>query len=84
MEVATVRDIIKALQKYPMDTPVFGYDEMMESDFPIQVTEYCQKNEDGGVPVHYCQNDSFVFDYWDKRGETCPIIYLRPRNWRDN
>ena len=83
MEVATIRDLIKALQKYPMDTPVFGYDDMMESDFPVQVVEYCQMNENGGVPVHYCQNDSFVFDYWDEKG-VCPILYLRPRNWRDN
>ena len=35
--VATVRDVIKALQKFPMDAPVFSYNYDGEEDFPIQV-----------------------------------------------
>lgn len=45
-KVATVRDIIKALQKFPMDTPVFGYaggDD--ECDFPIDIVELCSNPE---------------------------------------
>ena len=41
-KVTTVRDIIKALQKFPMDTPVFGYvggDDVC--DFPIDIVELC-------------------------------------------
>jgi hypothetical protein len=39
MEVITVGDLIKTLQKYPMDTPVFGYSDMDEGDFPVQIAE---------------------------------------------
>jgi hypothetical protein len=36
---ATVRDVIKALQKFPMDTPVFTYNECDECDGVIEVVE---------------------------------------------
>lgn len=37
---ATVRDLIKALQKFPMDTPVFTYNEYDEGDGLVEVVEY--------------------------------------------
>ena len=33
---ATVRDLIKALQKFPMDMPVFGYDVWEHCDFAVE------------------------------------------------
>ena len=48
-ETTTVRDLIKALQKYPMDTAVYAYDEDTGREIAIQSVEY--NNPGVGIDV---------------------------------
>lgn len=86
MQVATVRDVIKALQKFPMDAPVFGYSEMDEGDFPVQAVSLNHPRLHDGefYPQFGCQGDSFVQEYWADRGEPCPVVYIRPRMYHED
>lgn len=67
--VATVRDVIKALQKFPMDTPVFGYaggDD--ECDFPIDIVELCQNPRQPDEEEFECEEDREWWERWHPVG----------------
>lgn len=85
MQVATVRDLIKALQKFPMDAPVFGYSFTDECDFPIQVAALEQPYMYHGEPYprHGCQGDSHVQEYWEQTNQVCDVVYVRPRAYNE-
>ena len=79
--VATVRDVIKALQKFPMDTPVFGYaggDD--ECDFPIQVVELCTG------PMQEAEGMDKEEREWYKRWHPVGItpFYCQGDSWLEN
>ena len=95
---ATVGDLIAALSKVPVDTPVFGYSMTDECDVRLDVMEVIpgpidMESEDWetGEPCivkhspHYCKGDSYVERHWEEHGKG-PIIYLRDSGWcdRDN
>ena len=85
MQVATVRDLIKALQKFSMDAPVFGYSDVDEGDFPIQVVSLNKPHlyENQYYPAFGCQGDSYVEEYWSEKGVPCEVVYVRPRMYCD-
>ena len=66
--VATVRDLIKALQKFPMETPVFGYNNLDECDFPIEKVELCS----GPIPNPECEDEEQRewFERWYPNGSS--------------
>lgn len=99
MKYATVANVIAALQKMPQDAPVFGYSEIDEGDFCIEVAElYTPTQEDEeafaaelkenpewpwSTPPHYCQADSYVSDFWRVERKLSPVVYLRQSLWED-
>lgn len=89
MKALTVKELINLLNKYPEEAAVFGYSEMDEGDFPIEVVEFIDGishkgdgDEEFPVPPHYCQADSTVLEYWEVEGNK-PIICLRSRMWNE-
>ena len=79
--VATVRDVIKALQKFPMDTPVFGYaggDD--ECDFPIQIVELCKG------PMQEVENLTEEEREWYKRWHPIGVtpFYCQGDSWLED
>lgn len=75
-KVATVHDIIKALQKFPMDTPVFGYaggDD--ECDFPIDIIELCQGPRLSDEEEFESKEDREQWERWHPVG--LPPFYCR-------
>ena len=82
---ATAGEIIAALSKFPANTPVFLYNELDESDAPIEICEIFPGPiiEDGVEYIpHYCKGDSYVEQYWKEQGKG-PVIYLRDSGWCD-
>lgn len=86
MKVLTVKELIAKLKAFPENTPVFGYSEMDEGDFPVEIVEYAKAefDEDEGIYIvpHGCQADSSVDEYWSENGIK-PIVYVRARTWRE-
>jgi hypothetical protein len=88
MKVLTVKELVNLLNKYPEEAAVFGYSEMDEGDFPIEVVEFIdgtspERNKYGIiVPPHCCQADSTILEYWEAEGNK-PIICLRTRMWSE-
>lgn len=87
---ATAGEIIAALMKLPVDTPVFGYSEYDEQDSLIEICEIVKEpvkhEEDGEVYTsapYYCKGDSFVERHWEENGDG-PVVYLREKMWREN
>ena len=68
MNVVTVRDVIKALQKFPMETPVFAYNGDDECDFPIEKVEICE----GPLPNPECDDEEQRewFERWFPNGRS--------------
>ena len=86
--MTTVKDLILALQKFPMDTPVFIYSEEGECDgivdkitFDTPIEEWDKEWEtiDFFSP-NYCQADSEAERFWSERGTDKPIVFLHSTN----
>lgn len=85
MKVLTVKELINLLNKCPEEAAVFGYSEMDEGDFPVQIVEFIdgispECDEDEIIVPHYCQADSTVEEYWRENGNQS-IVYIRPKTW---
>ena len=94
MKYATVGDLISALQKMPLDAPVFGYSEMDECDYCIEVVELYtpeEKREEPTdesswlfyLPPHYCKGDSFISEYWRENKQISPVVYIRESTYTE-
>ena len=83
-----VKDLILALQKFPMHTPVFIYSENGECDGMIDkitidtpIEEWDENCEIVGFfSPNYCQGDSEAMKFWDARGADKPIVFLHSTN----
>ena len=86
MKVLTVKELINLLSECPEEAVVFGYSEVDEGDFPVEVVEcidgisFDDDDEDEIIVPHYCQADSTVLEYWEVEGNK-PIVYLRSKMW---
>lgn len=86
--MTTVKDLILALQKFPMDTPVFIYNEVGECDGMVDKITFDTPIEewDGDCETvdffspNYCQADSEAERFWSERGTDKPIVFLHSTN----
>ena len=88
--MTTVKDLILALQKFPMDAPVFIYDEIGECDGMVDQVTYEGPYEEvdilGGEEYTYryspygCNGDSEVERYWSERGTDAPVVFIQSTN----
>lgn len=86
--MTTVKDLILALQKYPMDTPVFIYNEMGECDGMVDkvscdlpIIEHDRDwDEDFIYTPHGCNADSEAERCWNHIGPDKPIVFIQSTN----
>lgn len=86
--MTTVKDLILALQKFPMNAPVFIYSEASECDGMVnKVTcdvAIAEQLEGEDIPFactpYYCQDDSEAEQYWSSRGLDKPIVFIHSEN----
>jgi hypothetical protein len=86
--MTTVKDLILALQKFPMNAPVFIYSVVGECDGMVdKVTcdvAIAEQLEGEDTPFactpYYCQDDSEAEQYWSSRGLNKPIVFLHSTN----
>ena len=71
----TVGEVIKVLQKYPDNTPIFHYDIDKEKDTNINVMTLQKPGEESFMSPFYCKSESKVEKYWKKYGVR-PVLYL--------
>ena len=86
--MTTVKDLILALQKFPMNAPVFIYNEVGECDgmvdkitFDTTIEEWDENCKTVGFfSPNYCQGDSEAEQFWSERGTDKPIVFLHSTN----
>ena len=85
--MTTVKDLILALQKFPMDAPVFIYDELGECDGMVDQVTYEGPYEETDIfdneeyvhryTPHGCNGDSTAERYWRERGTSNPVVFIQ-------
>lgn len=92
--MTTVKDLILALQKFPMDAPVFIYDELGECDGMVDQVTYEGPYEEVNISdgeeytcrysPYICNGDSDAERYWNERGTNSPIVFIKSTNTYHN
>lgn len=80
--MTTVKDLILALQKFPMDAPVFIYNELGECDGMVDKVSY-----EGPIDKYDTRISPFVNDfyseaerYWNIKNTRRPVVFIQSTN----
>lgn len=80
--MTTVKDLILALQKFPMDTPVFIYSENGECDGMVDKVSYEGPIDKYDTIISPLVNDyhSEAERYWKTKNTRQPVVFIQSTN----
>jgi hypothetical protein len=80
--MTTVKDLILALQKFPMDAPVFIYSALGECDGAVDKVSYEGPIEKLTTNLSQLANDicSEAERYWNVKNTRHPVVFIQSVN----